>query len=162
MNLDHLRHKVIPPFLSTIFIDSCAFDPKYEPEAQAAELLFQLYDTEDKLTIEITHSVQKEIEHPNTPAWVKERARSMIFTIKVSLTHEERRMYQQILTILTGDGNAQKMLHDAVHIFEAQKYGRYFITADKRLLKKRDEIRQLYSLAILTPNELLNIINDLP
>lgn len=160
MNLECLRNRVIPIYLSNIFIDSCAFDPKYEPENQATEVLFQLYDIKDNFNLEITHSVQKEIGHPNTPAWVKKRARSMIYTIEVTLTEEERRIFQQILTILAGNGKVENIFDDAVHIFEAQKYGPYFITTDKRLLSKSDEIRQLCSLFILKPSELVEILNS--
>lgn len=59
----------VNPLTSNNFIDSCAFDPKYEPEDKASIAIFQLYK-EGKLLIQIAHSTQKEIEHPNTPAWV--------------------------------------------------------------------------------------------
>jgi len=70
----------INPWLTNNFIDSCAFDPKYEPEDIASVEIFRL-SQKGKLLIHIAHSTQKEIEHPNTPDWVKREAQNLIYTI---------------------------------------------------------------------------------
>ena len=115
----------INPLDSNNFIDSCAFDPKYKPEDEASAEIFGLYKV-GKLLIQIAHSTQKEIEHPNTPAWVKREASNLIYTISVSLTDGENRQLREIETILAGNGKVENILQDARHIFEAQKYGSYF------------------------------------
>ena len=61
-----LGRSTINPMISNIFIDSCAFDPKYHPEEQSSLKLFELY-REGKINLIITHSNQKEIDHPKTP-----------------------------------------------------------------------------------------------
>ncbi len=50
------------------------------------------------------------------------------------------------------------MRSDCRHIFEAQKYGRYFVTTDIRLLKKSPEIKSNFNLHIVKPSEFLAIL----
>jgi len=61
------------PKISNIFLDSCAFDPKYSPEDQASQEIFQRHKSDELRTLDIAHSNLKEIDHPNTPDWVKKR-----------------------------------------------------------------------------------------
>lgn len=49
---------------SNIFLDSCAFDPKYHPEDKASLQIFNLYEQE-KINLIITHSNLKEIGYLN-------------------------------------------------------------------------------------------------
>ncbi len=111
---------------------------------------------EGTILLEIAHSVQKETEHPNTPAWVKEFAKTMIYTNEVGLTMQEIELLNKIKKILAGEGLIANIAEDAIHIFEAQKYGSYFITTDRRLLNKKFEIKRLCSLVICKPSELLS------
>ncbi|MBW1644399.1 MAG: hypothetical protein JRJ76_16345 [Deltaproteobacteria bacterium] len=76
-----------------------------------------------KVLIQIAHSTQKEIDHPNTPDWVKRQALNLIYTIPVHLTDSELRKLREIEAILAGNGKVENILHDAKHVFEAQKYG---------------------------------------
>lgn len=57
------------PWITNSFLDSCAFDPKHHPEDLAATEIFRLHQ-EEGLGIRLAHSTQKEVDHPNTPAWV--------------------------------------------------------------------------------------------
>ena len=118
-----------------IFLDSCTFDPMYAPEDRAA---LDIFDLEKKglVSICIAHSTEKEIDHPNTPSWVKEKASQMIFTVQVGLTDEKKLKLDQIESILAGKGQRESIKSDAKHIFEAQKYRADFITTDNRILKK--------------------------
>jgi predicted nucleic acid-binding protein len=152
----------MPPQLISIHMDSCAFDPKYSPEDKAADELYRIYERFDEygIILEIAHSAQKEIHHPNTPHWVKERANKMIYTIETSLNDEERARLRAIRAILAGNGRIENIIQDANHIFEAQKYGAYFVTTDERLLKKREEIKQLCTLCIVKPSEMLQLIEQ--
>jgi hypothetical protein len=116
---------------------------------------------ENDLLLVIAHSTQKEIDHPNTPLWVKRAARGLIFTIDTSdtsLTQQERILIYKIESTLAGNGTRESFIQDARHIFESQKYGGYFITTDKRLIKKRDEIHKFCAANILLPSEFLALV----
>ena len=147
------------PFYANIFIDSCAFDPKYEPEASAAEKIFELYKNE-KVNLIVSHSNIKEAEHPNTPHHVKAEAMSKIYTIETNFVPDEGMKKQEIWNILTGDGKPEKMEQDANHVFEAHKYGGYFITTDGRILKKSKLLHSICNAHIVLPSQLLLLIEE--
>lgn len=149
----------INPLITNNFIDSCAFDPKYSPQDEASSEIFRLSKA-GKLLIQIAHSTQKEIEHPNTPAWVKGEASNLIYTISVSLTGGETKKLQEIGIILAGNGKAENILQDARHIFEAQKYGSYFVTTDSRILNRAGILRSACDIVILKPSEFLSIVKQ--
>jgi hypothetical protein len=144
------------PFVTNCFIDSCAFDPKYEPEDQASNEIFGLHKT-GRLLIQIAHSTQKEINHPNTPAWVKHEALNLIYTLPIQLTEGEVLKLREIETILAGNGKLENIIQDAQHIFEAQKYGSYFITTDFRILERAHKLRFACDVTIVKPSEFLSI-----
>ena len=145
------------PFYTNIFIDSCAFDPKYEPESSASEEILKLSEN-NEINLVISHSTMKETQHPNTPVHVKEQAISKIYTIKTNLVDEELNKKQEIWDILTGDGKPENMEQDANHVFEAHKYGGYFITSDARILKKKENLEQVSSAIIFLPSEFLKLL----
>ena len=89
---------------------------------------------------------------------VKREANKLIFSIKTGLTNAEIKLKAEILKILAGKGNPDKMTSDAEHVFEASKYGRYFITTDKRILEKKNELEKICSVIILKPSEFLKIL----
>lgn len=132
------------------FLDSCAFDPKYYPENLAAEFLLDQYKAE-KIELILTHSNQREIDHPNTPDCVKVNAKSLIFTIEDSLTPAEKSLQEKIELILRGNARHGKHKDDARHLFEASKYLGHFVTTDQRILAKASEIHKLCALQILLP-----------
>ena len=76
------------------------------------------------------------------------------------LESDERDRKGKILKILAGNGKPENMVRDAEHVFEADKYSSYFVTTDERLLKKKEELKDVVSLHILKPNELLEIIDS--
>lgn len=141
------------------FLDSCAFDPKYSPEHEAAQSIRTL-GSEGKVNLILTHSNQKEIDHPNTPADVKREAAGMIYTIETVLIPEQEARKARIHKILTGNGNPEKYAADAAHVFEAGNYVGFFITTDERILGKRDELRQVSPATILRPTEWLNVFHE--
>ena len=152
-----MTFRPINPLITNVFLDSCAFNPEYTPEDTASMALYRLYE-QGELVLHIAHSTQKEIEHPNTPSWVKKEANTFIFTYKVQLIDEKIKRKKEILTILTGNGNPDQMQNDAEHIFEASKYGSYFVTTDARILKKQTELQKLCGVIILKPSEIMEII----
>lgn len=147
----------INPLITTNFIDSCAFDPKYAPEHKAALEIFKLSGTLEIL-LEISHSTKKEIEHPKTPSWVKQKARSLIYTNKISKESGEYALLDQIKKVIAGNGKIENIQEDAEHIFECQKYGSYFITTDGLLLKRKDALQKLCAVDIVKPSEFLLLV----
>ena len=107
----------------------------------------------------LTHSNQKEVDHPNTPADVRREATGMIFTIETTLTPGEIARKNAIHNILTGNGKPEKYAADADHVFEASKYIGYFITTDQRILDKRKELRKVCAATIFTPSEWLKVFH---
>jgi hypothetical protein len=147
------------PKIRNIFLDSCAFDPKYSPEDQASREIFQYHESGQLKALLIAHSTLKEIDHPNTPDWVKREAPNLNYTIQTKLTPNEFDKKSEILRILSGNGRPDKMAADANHLFEASKYGGgYFITTDRRILNKRNELRKVCSAIIVKPSEFLKIL----
>lgn len=147
------------PRRANSFLDTCAFDPKYAPEDAAAREIRGIADA-GRISVLLAHSNQKELEHPNTPEDVKREARAMIFTIETDLTAEEQARKAQIHAVLTGNGNPEKYAADASHVFEAGKYVGYFITTDRRILDKRDELRAACAATVVTPSEWLRIYRE--
>lgn len=150
----------IDPLITNTFIDSCAFDPKYEPESTASLEIFRLSEKTD-LIIEIAHSTQKEIEHPNTPKWVMDKAKQLNYTIPVQLTPNEKATLRDIERILAGNGRVENITQDARHVFEAQKYGSYFITTDDKILRRANALRRHVGVEIVRPSEFLAIIKTI-
>jgi hypothetical protein len=144
------------PRRSLNFLDSCAFDPKYSPEHEASENIRRLRN-EGKVVLHLAHSNQKEIEHPNTPAEVKKEATEFIYSRETSLIQQELERKAAIHRILTGNGNPKKYEADATHVFEAGKYGGYFVTTDERILGKKAEIERVCGALIVKPTEWLLI-----
>ncbi|RUO29710.1 hypothetical protein CWE12_06990 [Aliidiomarina sedimenti] len=149
----------LDPFYANIFIDSCAFDPKYEPETSASDEIFERYE-KGEINLVVAHSTLKESEHPNTPTHVKAAAAKKLYTIETGLAQHERQKKQEIWDILTGNGKPEKMQQDAEHVFEAHKYGGYFITTDNRILKLRGELHKICNAHIVKPGELLALIEE--
>lgn len=145
------------PRRTNTFLDSCAFDPKVEPEHGAAQKI-RLIRQREQISILLTHSNQKEIEHPNTPADVKADAADMNYTIATGLTPAEIERRAQIHKAMTGEGNPARYEADAHHIFEAGKYGGgYFVTTDKRILDRKSQLEALSGASIVKPTEWLAI-----
>ena len=145
------------PRLLNIMVDSCAFDPKHDSETPAAVAIFELSEQEH-IDIVIAHSTLKEIDHPNTPERVKSLARNQIFSLDVSLNQAELVALRDIESILAGNGKIESIKQDARHVFEAQKYGRHFITTDKRILSRSAELEKLYGIKIFAPSKYLELI----
>ena len=147
---------MVNPWITNNLIDSCAFDPKYAPEDAASNEIFKLH-REKHLPLLVAHSTLKEIEHPNTPAWVKGEAQALIYSLPVQLTPNEMKILHRIESILTGNGKVENIAQDARHVFEAQKYGSYFITTDFRILKRSDVLRKEVTVVVLKPSQFLGL-----
>jgi hypothetical protein len=155
-----LERTQIDPKRIMVFFDSCAFDPKYAPEDSASNKLLKLIEDNGGHVL-ISHSNQKELEHPNTPSLVKRIGLNRISTCNVGLTPDEFELKNNILKILAGRGKRSNIEADAIHIFEAQKYGAtFFVSVDAHLLKRYNEIKRLCGVNILRPSNVLEIYKN--
>ena len=150
-----MSRSFLDPRKSNIFLDTCAFDPKIELEATCAWRMRQLF-VDGKISLILSHTNQKEIEHPNTPAIVKTQATATLFTLPIQLTPQEMKTQLAIHEILRGDAKLLTHYADATHIAEATKYGGCFITTDKRILSRKSELKAVGA-KVLKPSEWIAI-----
>ena len=148
----------IDPRYSHTFVDVPVLHRKGDAEdAVVDELLETAFEL--RVMLHLTYSVKDEIAHPNTPDYVKKRAQRFIYSVPVQLTQGEKELHQKVRKIVQGNAKAGKHDADAFHLVESQKYGAgYFLTNDKRLLKKKAEIGNLLNMEIVTPTEFLAVL----
>jgi hypothetical protein len=154
-----MPHQPLSPRLTHIFLDSCAFNPD-EDEALSSESLCKNAESTG-LMLEITHSVQREIDHPKTPNHVKSKASRLIYTIEENLTTQELARRSELRSLMRGNSTSDKYDQDADHLFELTKYSGYFVTTDKRILSKSETMWRKHGVTILKPSDMLvRIQND--
>ncbi len=147
------------PLYHPVYYDSCAFDGGEKTEQEASIKARGLFEKNGG-NIKIVHSVMKEIEFPHTPQWVKDIADNSIYTIEVHHNQQETTELRDVEKIIVGNGNIEKRKADCRHVFEAQKYGRYFVTTDNGILKHSSKIKNRFNLFIIKPSEFLTIIKQ--
>jgi len=147
----------VPLYKIFIFLDSCAIDSKDNLEKIAIDKIY-LWEKVGAI-VDMAPSVQEEINHPNTPSEVKRIVNKLGYTpVKPSLNEEEKKCLDQIKKILAGNGDVRAIQKDADNVFEAyNNAANYFVTLDKRILKKRVQLQKLCSssLTIVKPSELV-------
>lgn len=150
------------PYRRNNYFDACAFNPDDQLEFSASDKLFRLYERDGLPIILMSESVKNEIAHKNTPPWVKRLASGQIYSLDYPpLTNDERFDYEEILKVLTGNGLREKHEKDAKHIFNAQKEGgKYFVTTDKGILKKAEELKKFCEIEVLLPSEFLKLLDE--
>jgi len=68
---------------------------------------------------------------------------------------------EKILEIITGNGKKENMVNDAKHIYESHHRGGYFVTADIKLIKRRNQLYDIpINCIILLPSELLTRVEQ--
>jgi hypothetical protein len=143
-----MAHKQRQPWFTHTFIDSCAFDPGGIEEAASRRIL------EKWPNVIVAHSVQKELDHPNTPDDVKRMGRALVYTIETELTPELLRKRDEIRTLIRGKAKPGQHKGDADHLFELYKHGGgYFVTTDTRLLSHSDTLFRKYFITTIKPTE---------
>lgn len=123
----------LDPKFGNNFIDANALHYQGGPEDEVIAKILALAG-DRRFTLLLPHSVKQEIEHPNTPADVKRRASGLIYSIPVNLTAQENATHKKIRDLIQGNAKPGKHDADAFHLVESAKYGRHFITNDRRLL----------------------------
>lgn len=151
--------RFIDPFYTNNFLDANIFDEISDGKEAVQEMLC-IYE-QKSISLILPYSVQAELEDPNTPTAVKKASQQFIYSIKVGLTEGEKKLYEKLLVVVTGDSKPENIACDLFHVFEAQKNGGgHFVTRDKRLLKRGDAIADLLGVDVLTPEAFVAKIRE--
>jgi hypothetical protein len=113
-------NRALDPRICNVMLDANVLDYKGGPADAVVDELLALHGS-GKVTLALRYSVQAEINRPETPADVKERATGLLFSLHVELTEPERALHQQVRTILQGKAKAGQHDRDAFHIVEVLK-----------------------------------------
>jgi hypothetical protein len=151
------RRKLDPRRANTL-LDSNALEHSHQ--TQINRLLW--LKAEGKINLILPHGVRSETDHPNTPIQIKDMMSVQLYTLEVERSSSEEREIARIEAILQGNAMTGRHSADAEHVFEAAKYGGYFITHDARIVrKKRRELEAtLSNLSIVTLDEYLTIYDE--
>ncbi|MFC1704039.1 hypothetical protein ACFL1E_04585 [Candidatus Omnitrophota bacterium] len=147
-------------FTHNVFLDTCAFNPS-DPIEQKASFQILKWAEQLVLVLILPYSVLKELDHPRTPPSVKEEALKHVFTKEVSLDGKQLKKLRAIESVIVGKGKKNKYKNDALNVFISDDSGEYFITTDKRLIKRSRQIREISDgIKICKPTELIKIVED--
>ncbi len=158
----NLNRRPIDPRISNIGLDSNALDRDGTARDQLVERFERMCEASELIVV-MAAGVRGEVQHPNTPAGVKAAVLPKIFNLRPGLNSNQQAERQRVATIL--QGNAQPGAHaaDASHLSEAAETGcAYFITHDKRIIGKRDELVAVLppTLHIVTLDEFFDILDQ--
>jgi len=158
MTVVFISRNPLDPRKAINYLDSCALSP-HDSEREMAKKILALHDSA-QVIVSISKSVKNELEHPGTPAEVRDRASGMFFVFAPSLTPAEERKKEQVYAIIIGNGKPDKYEADASHVFEVGRRSGYFITADNRILDKRDDLRKACGVIVRSATEWLVIFQQ--
>jgi predicted nucleic acid-binding protein len=145
--------RFIDPLYTNNFLDANIFNEIADGQQEAVQEILRIYDGED-ITLLLPYSVQAELEDPNTPESVRKASHQFIYSVEVTLTDGEKKLYEKLLAEVTGDSEPKNIARDLFHVFEAQKNGGgHFVTRDKRLLKRSEAIAGLLNIEVVTPED---------
>jgi predicted nucleic acid-binding protein len=144
----------LDPRVGNNLIDANALDRHGGTEETAMDEILRLPDKR-AFTLLLPYSVKAEIEHPNTPAEVKRKAAFMLFSMRVDLVGQELIRHDRVRNLIQGNAKEGQHDKDAFHLVESAKYGRHFVTNDRRLLKRAQEIWGMLHLKVLKPSDFL-------
>ncbi len=88
--------------------------------------------------------VRAELAHPRTPAAVREAVLPFEPTPRPAATHAGKLARIRLRAILRGEGETDRHDADAAHLADAAEAGcGWFVTHDKRILRRRDDLRRV-------------------
>ncbi len=133
--------KRIPQSTDYIYVDSCAIDSIKNNKQ------WNKFFSSNRFTIYDSQSIIEELRNPNTPEATKQPFNSIagIFPTKNFTDHLEQDfssndVFSGIYEILKGKSKDGKHLMDAKHVYSTACDDGFFITVDKRIIRKRDDI----------------------
>jgi hypothetical protein len=156
-----MTRRPLDPRICPVAIDANALDRDGSDRDRLVDRLLGLSEA-GTINLIVPKGVRQEILHPRTPAGVQQGALPKIFTIGVGLNPDEQRQKRIITVELQGNAKPGKHEADADHLFEAAKYGGYFITHDHRILTRAGRLREVLppSLTVVTLTDFLTIYDD--
>jgi hypothetical protein len=156
-----MTRRPLDPRICPVAIDANALDRDGSERDVLVDRLLALSSTRT-IRLLVPKRVRAEIQNPQTPAHVKEAALPQIFTIGVGLNSDEKRRKRIITAELQGNAKLGKHEADADHLFEAAKYGGFFITEDGRILKRAGRLSEVLppSLTVVTLADFLAIFDE--
>ncbi|MGO8844586.1 MAG: hypothetical protein ACLQFI_04460 [Methylocella sp.] len=151
----------LDPRICNIGIDANALDRGGSPRDALVDRFLTLTSS-GRLIVVVSGGVRNEVQHPRTPSAVKDAVLPRIFNLQPGLIARQQEERRQVLAVLQGNARPGKHAADASHLSEAVETGcAYFITHDKRILEKRDELRRVLppSLSIVTLTEFFDVFD---
>ncbi len=134
----------IPKKTDYIYVDSCAIDSIRNDES------WNNFFSSDKFTIYSSPSINEELKHPNTPEATNVPFNTIggMFPTKYFTDYEGQDMssckiFSGIYKILKGNSQSDKHLMDSKHVYSTAINDGFFITTDKRIIKRRGDISSL-------------------
>lgn len=127
---------------------------KTEPAVNEIIALMTKYDL--RYCFNIPHTVCTQLSDPKTPKDIQELTHEFLRTMPVELNSQEHQQILALFKVAIGNTQSKNIVSDLRHVAEAAKYGNFFITLDKRLLKKNNKVKQMFpTFAIVNPTEAL-------
>ena len=123
---------------------------------------FQAHATAGTLTVVYAGGVRKEVQHPRTLAGARDVVLPRVVNLQPELTPSQRKSRRRVAAVLQGNARSGAHTADASHLSEAAETGcGYFITHDRRILAKRDELRHVLppTLTIVTLTEFFDLLD---
>jgi len=156
-----MAERFLDPKKCPVAIDANALDRDDATRANMVDRLLTLKGA-GTINLIVPKGVRVEIQNPSTPSDVQEAALPQIFTMAVGLNSEEQRRKRIIEAELRGNAQPGKHAADADHLFEAGKYGGYFITYDQRIHKKAGRLGEVLppSLNVVTLERFFEIFDN--
>jgi len=156
-----MTERPLNPKKCPVAIDANALDRHDDVRARMVDRLLTLKGA-GTINLIVPKGVRIEIQNPNTPSNVQEAALPQIFTMAVGLNSDEQRRKRIIEAELQGNAQPGKHTADADHLFEAGKYGGYFITYDQRIHEKAARLGNVLSpsLNVVTLERFFEIFDD--
>jgi len=154
---------MISRILSTKFsLDSSILDfvaLRNEPNINRIMVLSEQHDL--GYCFIIPHSVWVELDRPQTPENVRKILPKFIKTMPVALNPQEIERMLTLFQVAAGNAQSKNIISDLQHVAESAKYGNYLITVDKRLLNRKDKVREVFpGLTVIEPIEALQTLEQ--
>ena len=151
----------LDPRKANIGLDANALNRNGTDQDRLVERFCQLVH-DRVLRVVVAGGVRNEIQNPKTPAHKKAAILPRIFNLRPGLTESQHAQRRRVRIILQGNARPNKHAADASHLCEAAETGcSYFITRDRRILRKRSELHEVLppSLTIVTLEDFFDIFD---
>jgi hypothetical protein len=158
-----MARRPLDPRRVNIGLDANALDLDGSDRDHLVRRFRELSALGGELTVVVAGGVRGEVQHPNTPGNVQADVLPKLFNLRPGLNVTQQTERQRVAAILRGNAKPGAHAADASHLSEASETGCcYFITHDKRILGKRDELARVLPphLNIVTLAEFFAVLDD--